>query len=33
MKKKDLIETFLIELMVALLMMLIDVLAETVAAS
>mgnify|MGYP006872108504 CR=1 FL=1 len=33
MKKKDLIETFLIEFMVALLMMLIDVLAEMVAAS
>lgn len=33
MKKKDLIETFLIEFTVALLMMLIDVLAETVAAS
>lgn len=33
MKKKDLIETFLIEFTVALLMMLIDVLAKTVAAS
>lgn len=33
MKKKDLIETFLIEFMFALLMMLIDVLAEMVAAS